>query len=191
MFSTRASSTGVVYVGIIGLVVLVAGATAMGVGAATGGGISDIPVVSDIIGAEGEGAEQFVVFENLDGTYRLTYIGDDPLDSTNTDVLQTTNNSGGEVLNTTDDWDNQSLTYGDVVIPNLNTEFSEGEEIDIIQHETAQIDGGDVVSQSGGELLQSVIIQPRDPEEEFEDIDPIDPGNGSNLSEGDIGVDVE
>lgn len=188
MFSTRASSTGVVYVGIIGLVVLVAGATAMGVGAATGGGVSDIPVVSDIIGAEGEGAEQFVVFENLDGSYRLTYIGDDPLDSTNTDVLQTTN-SGGEILNTTDDWDNQSLTYGDVVIPNLNSEFSEGEEIDIIQHETAQIDGGDVVSQSGGELLQSVIIQPRDPEEELEDIDPIDPE--SEYTNGSIGVDVE
>ena len=168
------------YVLVLGLVIGTAGGVAMAFDA-----------VSENNPIEGQQGTDFVVDRTTSDEYRLIYAGDEKLNARNTDVLELSNDEG-TILTTPDEWTNQTLVLGDVIDDDLTTDFTHGSKINIIQHEDADIVGGEVESRSGGERLQSVIIRQTDPEElggdtDLSDILVEDP----TASDSEISVTVE
>jgi len=143
------------YVMIIALVIAIAGG---------------VYLVFDTIGnpiAGQQGTEFVVNYDQPTDSYQLIYAGD-PLDASETDVLEVSNEDG-QYLNDSSYWSDGTLEKGDIVAGDLNATdgFDRGDIVHIIRHEDATTENGNevLVSESGGERLQSVEIRDTDLED--------------------------
>lgn len=155
---TRGTSTTVTYTLIVVFVI-----------ATAGGGITAVQGLQDISESQIE-SQEFVVEEYSDygAHYRLVYTGSEVLTYKNIDVLEVSGDSK-KILTTPDAWSGNNLSRGDTVIEDLtpnglrNSDFSDGEKLDIIKYSNAEINNGSVVGAEQPQLLQTVALRGPDP----------------------------
>jgi len=148
-------------------------------------------MVFDSIGnpiAGQQGTEFAVNHVEATDSYQLVYASDSDLNDENIDVLEISNEDGDSIYQTPSDWDDSTLERGEIVHENVTNVdgFSPGDRINLIRHEDASVENGEIASQSGGERLQSVDIRGQDLDEY--DIELI--GDDGGGGEGGIGIDV-
>lgn len=198
MSEDRGVSSPVAYVFILVIVIGVAG-----VGFATTESFADNSVEETQIKADS--FKVIITGPGQGDTYELVYIGSETLTTDDLEAIEVTNQSGGSIMTGPVDrsyvdvvWSGGKLEQGELVVSNLTTTFTPGEEITIIQHSSSSSDSEtedsatpDVESGSGDSVLSDTtttriedvsvgVTSPSD-SEDIENLPDADtPGGGNN-----------